>query len=103
MLLCGFALSLSYNYWFQLSVTLRILLLPDDIETQGFQDLSKTYSDPLLYLLGRMQGMSPDVVTYTTLMKALIKAKQLDQVRTYEPILVQYSTCESDLYAKCSQ
>lgn len=28
-----------------------------------------------------VQGMSPDVVTYTTLMKALIKAEQLDQVR----------------------
>jgi hypothetical protein len=27
-----------------------------------------------------MQGMSPDVVTYTTLMKALIKGEQLDQV-----------------------
>lgn len=27
-----------------------------------------------------VQGMSPDVVTYTTLMKALIKAEQLDQV-----------------------
>lgn len=39
-----------------------------------------------------MQGMSPDVVTYTTLMKALIKAEQFDQVDySYLYISVHFS------------
>lgn len=34
---------------------------------------------------GFLKGISPDVVTYTTLMKALIKAEELDQVQPSDP------------------
>lgn len=59
-------------------------------ENVSYQDLSPSYlpSPPPSFNLGskyphlylQLQGMKPDVVTYTTVMKALIRVDKFDQV-----------------------